>query len=130
MSSELLNISAPRGVRPGAGGFCTIGATADLSPALEERLTLLSGYQWLAPPGEAGAEQNPINFAHWRLPVAGKTVSVLSRICDAGFDYSRRSNRFAHHVVLEPAEHADAGPAWVMLQPGVMRAMCISEPVI
>ena len=130
MSLELLNTSSPRGVRPGATGFCTVGMTAGVSPALEERLTLLSGYRWLVPPGEKGAEMNPVAFAHWRLMVGGRTLSILSRVCDAGFDYSRRSNRFAHHVVLDPAEQVEPGPAWIMRQPGVMRTQWVGEPMI
>src|SRR5688500_14668815 len=120
MSHELFNTSAPRGVKPGSGGFCTVAVTAGLSPPLEERLTLLSGYRWIYPPGEPDAARNPVSHAHWRIPLGGKTVSVLSRVCDAGFDYSRRSNRFAHHVVLEPHEQVPAGPAWLLGQPGFM----------
>lgn len=130
MSLELLNTSSPRGVRPGATGFCTVGVTAQMSPALEERLTLLSGYRWLFAPGENQAEQNPVCFAHWRLTLGGRTLSVLSRVCDAGFDYSRRSNRLAHHVVVDAGEQAEAGPAWVMRQPGLLRTSWLMEPMV
>lgn len=130
MSLELLNTSAPRGVRPGAAGFCTVGITQGMSAALEERLTLLSGYRWLYPPGEHGAGSNPVAWAHWRIKVAGIEKSVLSRVGDAGFDYTRRSNRLAHHVVVNPTEQSEPGPAWVMMQPGVMRSAWTGEPMI
>ncbi|MDB5300681.1 MAG: hypothetical protein JWO87_2344 [Phycisphaerales bacterium] len=130
MSQELLNTSAPRGVKPGSTGFCTVGITAGMSPVVEERLTLLSGYRWLVPPGEGNADKNPVAWAHWRLGVSGRTLSVLSRVCDAGFDYSRRSNRLAHHVILDPSEQAPAGPAWLMNMPGLMRDRWTGEPQV
>jgi hypothetical protein len=36
---------------------------------------------------------------------------VLSRIADAGIDYTQRSNKIAHHIVFEPGELPPAGPA-------------------
>jgi GTPase-associated protein 1, N-terminal domain type 2/GTPase-associated protein 1, middle domain len=130
MSQELINTSAPRGLRPGSTGFCTVAMTPGISPALEDRLTLLSGYRWLVAPGENGAEKNPVSYAHWRLTINDEPRSVLSRVADAGFDYSRRSNRLAHHVILDPAEQCEPGPAWVMLQPGILRANWTGEPSI
>ncbi|MDB5354718.1 MAG: hypothetical protein JWN24_1171 [Phycisphaerales bacterium] len=130
MSQELLNTSAPRGVKPGSTGFCTVGMTAGMPPVVEERLTLLSGYRWLVPPGESNADMNPVAWAHWRLAVSGRTHSVLSRVCDAGFDFSRRSNRLAHHIILDPSEQAPAGPAWLMSEPGLMRDRWAGEPQI
>lgn len=130
MSLELLNTSAPRGVRPGSSGFCTVGVTAGMPAALEERLTLLSGYRWLTPPGEPRPLPNPVAFSHWRLPFGPRTLSVLSRVADAGVDHTRRSNRLAHHLALEDHEQSEAGPAWVMLQPGVMREACPPQPMV
>ncbi|HZL34946.1 MAG TPA: hypothetical protein VFC78_06535 [Tepidisphaeraceae bacterium] len=130
MSQELLNTSAQRGLKPGSTGFCTVAMTAGMSPALEERLSLLSGYRWLVPPGEKGAEKNPIAYAHWRMALAGRTLDVLSRVCDAGFDYSRRSNRFAHHVVLNTSEEVPVGPAWLMLHGGILRTSWDGQPAM
>ena len=130
MSAELINTSAPAGVHPGASGFCTVAMTRGMPPAAEERLTLLCGYRWLIPPGEAGAQNNPVSWGHYRVMIGGRVLSVLSRVCNAEFDYSRRSNRLAHHVVVEPSEQAEAGPVWVMTRPGVMRASWIGTPML
>ncbi|HET6249862.1 MAG TPA: hypothetical protein VFE47_19385 [Tepidisphaeraceae bacterium] len=130
MSQELFNTSAPRGIKAGSSGFCTVGMTSGMSSTLEERLTLLSGYRWLVPPGEKGAANNPVAYAHWRLALGGKTFSVLSRVCDAGFDYSNRSNRFAHHIVLDASEQVDAGPAWLMLHGNLLRGGWQGEPEV
>jgi hypothetical protein len=35
-------------------------------------------------------------------------------------DYSQRSNKLAHHVILESAELPDGGPAWSLSQPGFL----------
>lgn len=129
MSEELYHTSAPRGLHPGTSGFCTVAMTPGISAALEERLTLLSGYRWIYPAGDANSvSRNPIAWAHWRLPLGGKMLSVLSRVADSGVDYSRRSNRFAHHLVLDRTEQIEAGPAWLLSQPGVMENNWNGEP--
>ena len=120
MSQELFYTSAPRGLKPGSGGFCTVAATRGMSAALLEKLESLSGYRPLYPPLDPKAALNPVAYSHLRLSVAGKTYHVLSRIGPAGLDYTERSNKFAHHVVLEPGELPEAGPAWLLQQPGFM----------
>src|SRR5687768_15936271 len=112
MSQELFYTSAPRGLRPGSKGFCTVAATAGMPGPLAERLESLSGYRPLFPPGHPSAHLNPVVWAHWRLNVAGKSGSVLSRVAFAGYDYTQRTNKFAHHIFLEPSEQVAAGPAW------------------
>ncbi len=56
------------------------------------------------------------------LSVAGTNYHVLSRVCDSGVDHTQRTNAFAHHLVVERAELAAAsgGPAWMLMQAGVM----------
>jgi hypothetical protein len=128
VSQELIYTSAPKGLKPGSRGFSTVAMTSGLSSSWVDRLESLSGYQPIYPLGDANANHNPINFCHWRVTVAGKARSVLSRIAFAGADYSQRSNKFAHHIVLEAAEQTAAGPAWMMHQPGTMRSTWSSEP--
>jgi hypothetical protein len=114
MSHELIYTSAPEGLKPGSKGFCTVAMTANMAVALAERLESLSGYRPVA--GGAQANGTPVAWAHWRLSLQGRTRSVLSRVCDAGFDYTQRTNKFAHHLVLEPGEQCEAGPAWLLSQ--------------
>ena len=122
MSQELLNTSAPRGLKPGASGFCAVAMTAGMARLLEEQLMSLSGYRWIHPAGHPDAARNPIAFAHWRVMSGGREMSVLSSVRDAGVDYSQRSNRLAHHLVIDPTEQSDAGPAWVLRQPDVVES--------
>jgi hypothetical protein len=116
VSQEILYTSAPRGIKPGSGGFCTVQSTAGMAKNLVERLESLSGYRHHFASHGSGAPQNPVNYSHLHLTVVGRKYHVLSRICDAGLDYTQRTNKLAHHVVLEPREVRDArgGPAWVL----------------
>jgi hypothetical protein len=120
MTQELFYTSAPKGLQPASRGFCTVAATRGMPAALMEKLEALSGYKPLYPPLDAKASLNPVVYTHLRISVGSKTYSLLSRIGPAGLDYSERANKFAHHVVLEPAEYPPAGPAWLLQQPGFM----------
>ncbi len=119
MSHEIYYTSAPEGLKPGTSGFCTVAASDNIPKALWDRLETLSAYRHQF---GAGGAPNPVSHAHWILNIAGKTHHVLSRICDSGVDHTQRTNAFAHHLVLEPADIAAAqgGPAWLLEQPGVM----------
>ncbi|MEO2030473.1 MAG: hypothetical protein ABGZ35_00155, partial [Planctomycetaceae bacterium] len=105
--------SAAKGLKPGSRGFCTVVSTAGMAKNLAERLESLSGYRHQFMPHEAG--ENPVNHSHVRLTVGGKKYHVISRVCDAGLDYTKRTNKLAHHIALTEQEVAKApgGPAWV-----------------
>lgn len=121
MTEELLYTSAPRGLKPGSSGFCTVVSTQGMSAPLAQALEALSGYRHLYQPGEDRAALNPVAFSHLRLQAGGKTYSVVSRVADYGLDYSQRSNKLAHHVVVEVPERPPAGPAWLMSQNGFLQ---------
>ena len=116
MSQEIIYTSSPHGLKPGSRGFCTVVSTSGMAKNLAERLESLSGYRHAYPLHDPRASNNPINYSHLLITVGGRLYHVLSRICDAGLDYSRRSNKLAHHVALEPPEimAAVAGPAWAL----------------
>ncbi|HEV3263011.1 MAG TPA: hypothetical protein VG013_39620 [Gemmataceae bacterium] len=123
MSHELFHTSAPKGLHPGSSGFCVVATTRGISASLMERLEALSVYRQLFPPSHAKAALNPVAYSHLRIAVGGKSGHVLSRICSAGLDYSQRSNRFAHHVILEATELPPGGPAWLLSQPGFIETL-------
>ncbi len=120
MTQELVYTSAPRGLKPGTQGFCTVVCTQGMSANLALQLEGLSAYRHLFPPGTPQADRNPVAYSHLCLRIGGTKYHVLSRISSAGFDYSRRSNKLAHHVVLSEKELPDRGPAWLLTQPGFM----------
>jgi hypothetical protein len=127
MSHELFYTSAPKGLQPGSRGFCTVAATRGMPGALLEKLEALSGYRPLFPPHDAKAALNPVVHAHLRINAGAKTYHVLSRIGTAGLDYTERTNKFAHHVVLEGNDLPPAGPAWLLSQPGFMETQWDGE---
>jgi hypothetical protein len=127
---ELFYTSAPRGLRPGSSGFCTVAMTSGMPNSLVDRLEMLSSYQPIFPAGSENASKNPIVHAHWRVPTGGRARSVLSRIEFAGLDYTHRPNKLAYHMVLDPYRQPAGGPAWTMQQPGVMHPNWNGEPVL
>ena len=113
---ELVYTSAPKGLKPGSQGFCTVACSAGLPPNLMMRLESLSGYRPLVPPGQSTTGGNPVSVhpvvrSHLILRVGGTDWHVLSRIADAGVDYTQRANKIAHHIVFEPSELPPDGPA-------------------
>ncbi|MDR1493299.1 MAG: hypothetical protein LBT05_11340 [Planctomycetaceae bacterium] len=113
---ELVYTSAPRGLKPGSQGFCTVACTAGIPPNLTTRLEALSGYRHLFPPHESQSVINPIAYSHLIQNIGGVEWHILSRIADAGLDYTQRVNKLAHHIALEPHELPAAGPAAFFLQ--------------
>lgn len=116
MSQELIYTSVPRGLRPGSSGFCTVAMTAQMPNSLVERLESLSAYRPVYQLGDPQAPKNPVNWAHWRVTIRDTAYSVISRVAFAEADYTGRSNKFAHHVVLNPDERPPAGPASTLRQ--------------
>jgi hypothetical protein len=121
MSFELLYTSAPAGLKPGTRGFTTVQCTDGIPSNVALRLETLSGYRHLFPPSDRRASENPVCYSHLRVPIAGKPTSVISRVGDYGVDYSGRTNKVAHHVVLEPIELNEAGPGWLIRQKSFLR---------
>jgi hypothetical protein len=116
MSSELLYTSAPQGLKGGSRGFTTVLCTAGMPPNLADKLESFSGYKHVYSPQDPLAEHNPVRYAYLRPNVGGRTVTVISRLAAYGVDYSGRSNKIAHHVVLEANERPEGGPAWLLSQ--------------
>lgn len=128
MSQEILYTSAPKGLKLGSRGFCTVVSTAGMSKSLAERLESLSGYRHVFPPQSAEASLNPVAYSCVTTQVSGMTLYVVSRVSDAGIDYSGRTNKLAHHLALTAAELPPAGPAWLAAQPGVLQTTFTGEP--
>ncbi|MBC8291414.1 MAG: hypothetical protein H8E37_14020, partial [Planctomycetes bacterium] len=123
MSQEILYTSAPKGLKPGSRGFCTVVSTRGMPQPLADRLESLSGYRHAWPPHDPQASLNPINYSHLAITVGGNRCHVLSRIADCGEDYTQRSNKLAHHVALDESELTPGGPAWTLLS----KKFCVTE---
>ena len=93
--------SSPRGLRDGDRGFCTVAATSGTPRLLNEKLESLSGYRHAF---DAASDLNPVNYSFLIIQVQGERYYVLSRIADAGNDYSGRNNKIAHHLALSATD--------------------------
>ncbi len=128
MGLELIYTSAKKGLKPGSVGFCTVAMSRQMSPALAATLESLSGYRHLYTAGNGNYANNPVNFCHYLLADRGRVVRVLARISAAPTDYTGRTNKLAHFMVLDSAELPLAGPAWLLQRPGLMQEMWQGEP--
>lgn len=131
MSQELLYTSAPRGLKPGSRGFCTVLSTQGMPAPLATAVEALSGYRPIYPSNDERAARNPVVYSHLKMQATGRTWNVLSRIADYGLDYSQRANKLAHHVILDnPSERLSGGPANLLSMPGFMREEWEGEPKV
>src|SRR5688572_8301969 len=101
MSWQLIYTSAPRGLTPGQTGFCTVARSADLREALAQKLEQISYYEH--PRFPAGAGQ-PIISAFRIIEIRGMHYYVLTKVRDAGLDFTNRTNHLAHHLIFEEGE--------------------------
>jgi hypothetical protein len=109
MPRQLIYTSVPRGLTPGQSGYCTVARSRDLREALIPHIEKLSYYT-------PESNQNPIVCAHRILDVRGTKFHILTRIVDAGLDFTKRRSFLAHHLIFEPHEIAtSATPAEIFL---------------
>jgi hypothetical protein len=112
MSYEVVHTSVVRGLR-GESGFATAIATRGLPPGLDAGLEEVSGYHHDA---SRAIGVDEVEWAHRMVTIRGRKYTVLSRIAPNGLDGSLRPNRIAHHLVVQPADRAVGGPAWLLGQ--------------
>ncbi|HCR30821.1 MAG TPA: hypothetical protein DIV79_12470 [Opitutae bacterium] len=94
MPYQYLHTSARRGLEPGKSGFCCVARDRDLPPDLAKELERLSRYEHFSD------RENPWIARHLRLSLRSGDYNVLSRLIDAGADYSKRNNHIAHHLAF------------------------------
>lgn len=100
MPQQLIYTSAPRGVVAGRSGHCTVARSATMREALMLQLEKLSYYQHLS---LSGGQERPI-YSCRVVDIRGSRYHVLSRIQDAGLDFTGRTNFLAHHLAFTPEE--------------------------
>jgi len=110
VAQQLIFTSVPRGFQPGASGYCTAARSEQMRTGLVQRLEQMSVYS------HRTASPNPTILAYRLVDLGGAKYRVLSRIRDAGLDFTQRSNFIAHHLAFEPGESAGgASPAEILL---------------
>ncbi|MDO5565252.1 MAG: hypothetical protein Q4G59_01250, partial [Planctomycetia bacterium] len=129
MALELVYTSAPQGIKSGTRGFCTVACTRGIPAPMAATLESLSAYRHIYPPQDPNARLNPVNYSHLYLVSGGIPLHILSRIADAGLDYSQRTNKIAHHFVLSSKDLVSGGPAPLFTMPGLFRDRWNEEPL-
>lgn len=118
MISQLIYTSAPSGLSPGSSGYCTVQSSRGIPAPTVDLLESLSGYRHLFTPGSPEAKNNPVNYGHYILRISGKKEHVLSRVSDCDLDHTGRSNKLAHHMIVDKYSSVKGGSAWLLQQPG------------
>lgn len=107
MGWQLVYTSSARCLKAGQSGFGTVARHREIRDRLVEILERASSY-------ERGLIQAvPRIDSHRMIEIGGEHYHVLTRIRDAGSDYSGRTNHMAHHVVFgaEEVRATDVSPA-------------------
>ena len=121
MAFELIYTSVPQGIKSGSSGFCTVAYTQGLAANIALKLEGMSAYKPYFPHYDENAKRNPVSFCHYSAVISGEMLHFISRVSFYGLDYTKRSNKLAHHLVLRGSEVAQltAGPAAVSAQNGL-----------
>lgn len=98
---ELVFTSAKSGLIPGRSGFCSVAWTEGMPKNLISILENLSTYNILYPPNDPRSADNPVSYSYRKIRLGNRWMYVLSRIAFAGLDYTGRTNKIAHHIVIE-----------------------------
>ncbi len=112
MAQQLIFTSTPQGLEPGRTGYCTVARHKDLRHRLVRELERLSVYDF----GQqvSGSRVDISTFR--KITLGSEEFYVLTKICDAGLDYTNRTNYLAHHLVLDGFEIAHCpSPAEIFL---------------
>ncbi|MDR0392043.1 MAG: cell envelope integrity protein TolA, partial [Planctomycetaceae bacterium] len=97
MIQEQISTSSPRCL-DGNSGFGVVAQTSGMAPNVSRDVSMLSGYTHFF---SAGDVRNPVVFMHVIRRAGGMDRHIVSRVADCGNDYSGRTNRIAHHFIIE-----------------------------
>ena len=101
MSYELIYTSAERGLKSGSRGFATVAMTEGMPAHCMQLCESMSGYVHVF---DLNSEQyviNPVAWSHYRVKCGSTWYSLFSRVSAHAKDYTGRTNKIAHHLMLE-----------------------------
>lgn len=105
MAFQLIYTSAARLLDAGRSGFGTVARSRGIPPLAASAIERFSQFA-----NQRDTDRSRIILAHRRVTAGSNRFHVLSRIRDAGSDYTGRTNHIAHHLVftLEEVARAEA----------------------
>ena len=112
MAEELIFTSVSKGLKSGSDGYCTVAYTDGMSANAVKFLESISDYSFLSL-DDPNLNLSPVSYRHYRHRFGNQIKDIISRVAFSGFDYTKRSNKLAHHILLSPEELPPAGPAWL-----------------
>jgi hypothetical protein len=101
MAQQLVYTSAAKLLDAGRSGFGTVARSKSLSPLLVGAIERASQFSNIR-----GTERTRVIYSHRRIVAANNRIHLLSRISDAGADYTGRTSHIAHHVIVSQEEIA------------------------
>ncbi|MED6300437.1 MAG: hypothetical protein VX860_10130, partial [Verrucomicrobiota bacterium] len=103
MAYQLIYTSVRRGLIPGRSGYTVAARHRQIRERLASEIERVSGYTY------AKKGQSLKIYAHRKFDISGVHYHVLTRIVDAGSDYTGRTNHLAHHLICEDDELENSG---------------------
>lgn len=97
MAYRLIFTSSTRALSGSRTGFCTVARSKSMSEKLANIVERCGTYDNDKMSGAPVFSHRIVNFAN-------TSYHVLTRVSDAGADYTNRSNYLAEHIVLSPEE--------------------------
>jgi hypothetical protein len=99
MAHVLIYSSARKLLAAGRTGFGTVARSRKISTLAVGAIERLSQFD-----RKRGSDSNRVILAHRRINVGNTAIHLLSSICDAGADYTGRTNHLAHHLLVDASE--------------------------
>ena len=103
MAYQLIYTSVPRGLVPGRSGYTIAARHRQIRDRLVSEIERVSRYSY------SKGGDSPVVYAHRIFDISGSKFHVLTRIVDAGSDYTGRTNYLAHHLICDSEELSNSG---------------------
>jgi hypothetical protein len=103
MAFQLVYTSAAKLLDAGRSGYGTVARSKSITPLVVSAIERVSQFANLR-----GLDRNRVIHVHRRITAGSNRFHILTRIVDAGADYTGRTNHIAHHLVISQEEAARA----------------------
>lgn len=103
MAFQLVYTSAGKLLDAGRSGFGTVARSKSISALVVSAIERVSQFANLR-----GLDRTRVIHVHRRITAGSNRFHILTRIVDAGADYTGRTNHLAHHLVVSQEEAARA----------------------
>lgn len=103
MAFQLVYTSSAKLLDAGRSGFGTVARSKSITPLVVSAIERVSQFANMR-----GLDRSRMIHVHRQITAGSNRLHVLTRICDAGADYTGRTNHIAHHLVISKEEAARA----------------------